>query len=752
VSLADRSPGWPALLWPTAQRRQARRALAMAAGLIAPGPPEGEEAEKGEAEKGEGEKGEGEKGEGEKRGKRVPSGGAIEIEAYDVWADAPPGALRDASPLLLEIPGAGWLALVRCGARNATVRGPRGMTRLRVSELEAHLWSAAGAVDHTARLALAADGVIDVLQPGASRSGTGRRPATRARIGRALLAPALYGRALATGERLRPAVGSLRHELRRTGTLSRAVWLPLGYAIQFALFVRVWSLAGGLLLADAGGVGGARGPALPPRFTELGGCLAAWVVVQLLTTASMSRLSLEAGGVIRTWLMRRMLRLHPERIRTAGLGDLLGRVLEAETLDVLALGGGVQTVAGLFELATGIIVMMLGGLTILPALSASLGIAALAVVGTVYARRFASWAAQHRELTHDLIERMCGHATVLVQDCAARRAVSDERDVGQYAALARRMDRAETVLTVVLPRLWLLATLATVGWAAAVGGLSAGAVATSLGGIWLFYSGLRRGADALPVVIAVRQAWQRMAPLIATDQAAEDAAIVEGNLALARASAAGVQDLASPEVVRGALAAQGVSFQFPHRPVAVLRDVELAIGAGDRILIQGSSGGGKSTLAALLTGLQTPTTGELYLDGLSQGAMGLSRWRHRVGAVPQFHDNHMMSADLLFNLLMGRRWPPRLADVAAAEKVCHALGLGPLLARMPGGLQQQVGETGWQLSHGEQSRIFLARSLLQPLDVRVLDETFAALDADTLDEVMRVVLAAPATLLVVAHP
>jgi ABC-type transport system involved in cytochrome bd biosynthesis fused ATPase/permease subunit len=71
---------------------------------------------------------------------------------------------------------------------------------------------------------------------------------------------------------------------------------------------------------------------------------------------------------------------------------------------------------------------------------------------------------------------------------------------------------------------------------------------------------------------------------------------------------------------------------------------------------------------------------------------------------------------------------------------------------MPAGLQQLVGETGWQLSHGERSRIFVARSLLQVLDVRVLDESFAALDPDTLDEVLAAVLARPEALIVIAHP
>jgi ATP-binding cassette subfamily B protein len=137
---------------------------------------------------------------------------------------------------------------------------------------------------------------------------------------------------------------------------------------------------------------------------------------------------------------------------------------------------------------------------------------------------------------------------------------------------------------------------------------------------------------------------------------------------------------------------------------------------------------------------------------VAQSVLGAVEWRHRVGAAPQFHDNHVIGANLAFNLLLGRRWPPRAQDFADAEQVCRKLGLGPLLDRMPAGLQQQVGETGWQLSHGERSRLFIARSLLQSLDARVLDESFAALDPETLDEVMAAVLERPEALVVIAHP
>ena len=65
---------------------------------------------------------------------------------------------------------------------------------------------------------------------------------------------------------------------------------------------------------------------------------------------------------------------------------------------------------------------------------------------------------------------------------------------------------------------------------------------------------------------------------------------------------------------------------------------------------------------------------------------------------------------------------------------------------------QLVGETGWQLSHGERSRLYIARALLQGAELIVLDESFAALDPQTLRDALAYVLEQAPTVLVVAHP
>jgi ATP-binding cassette subfamily B protein len=123
-----------------------------------------------------------------------------------------------------------------------------------------------------------------------------------------------------------------------------------------------------------------------------------------------------------------------------------------------------------------------------------------------------------------------------------------------------------------------------------------------------------------------------------------------------------------------------------------------------------------------------------------------------VACAPQYHENHVFTGTFAFNLLMGRVWPPSAKDLSEAEEVAREVGLGGLLDRMPGGMAQMVGETGWQLSQGERSRVFLVRALLQNSDLTILDESFAALDPENLRMSLECTLKRSRSLLVVAHP
>jgi ATP-binding cassette subfamily B protein len=197
---------------------------------------------------------------------------------------------------------------------------------------------------------------------------------------------------------------------------------------------------------------------------------------------------------------------------------------------------------------------------------------------------------------------------------------------------------------------------------------------------------------------------------------------------------------------------RGVFYRPPRASEPVLAGCELVIREGDRVLLDGPSGGGKSTLARIMAGLHRPDAGLVLAGGLDLATLGDHGWRRRITLVPQFHDNHVFQGALAFNLLMGRTWPPSNGDVAEAEVLCRELGLGPALDRMPSGMLQIVGETGWQLSHGERSRVFIARALLARSPLVILDESLAALDPETLVMVMQCVERRATAALVIAHP
>ncbi len=151
----------------------------------------------------------------------------------------------------------------------------------------------------------------------------------------------------------------------------------------------------------------------------------------------------------------------------------------------------------------------------------------------------------------------------------------------------------------------------------------------------------------------------------------------------------------------------------------------------------------------MITDTRAATSGQVLMRGLDRTTVGSARWQRQIAT--QFHDNHVLSGSLAFNLLMGRAWPPAPGDRREAEAVCRELGLGSMIDRMPSGLDQVVGETGWQLSHGERSRVFLARALLQRAELVVLDETFGALDPLTLQRCLEVVRRRAPALVVIAH-
>jgi ATP-binding cassette, subfamily B, bacterial len=558
--------------------------------------------------------------------------------------------------------------------------------------------------------------------------------AASASVANALVAERLRSQRLQAGWLLRvPASTAFRSQLRAAKVRRTFVLLSAAHAAQYLLWLAAWWLLGRAALQGR----------LDP------GWLSAWTVMllsviplQLAAFWMQGRLAITIGALLKQRLLAGAFRLEPEEIRREGAGHLLGRVIEAEAFESLALGGGFTAVFAALELVIAAAVVALASPHL--ALLLALWTCVAAVLGVIFFRRRLSWVQHRITLTLELIERMVGHRTRIAQQRPERWHDGEDESVERYVEESASMDRAAVRLVALVPRGWMVVGLAGIA-PMFVRGEDGVSLSIALGGVLLAFRGLDRLTQGISSLAGAAIAWRQTAPVFrAASRARVEAAVADLPASSNSISTDGRQP--------AALEATDIRFRHSGRDQPVLQGCDLTIAPGERVILQGPSGGGKSTLASLLAGLRSPQSGLLMLDGLDRHTLGSDGWRRRVVLVPQFHENHLVLGSLAFNLLMGVSWPPSEADFGRAEGVLRELGLGATLDRMPSGLLQTVGETGWQLSHGERSRVFLARALLQQPDVLILDESFAQLDPENMKLALDAVTSRPSSVLLIAHP
>jgi ATP-binding cassette subfamily B protein len=521
--------------------------------------------------------------------------------------------------------------------------------------------------------------------------------------------------------------------------LPRLLACVLGtYAIGYGAYLASWWLLG------LGALSGRLDQGWLPAWALL---LFTLVVFRLLTLASSGGLAIRAGTILRRRLMSAALELDPQAIRRMGIGTLLGSVIEVGAAETLTIQGGIALLTALVELVFAGVVLSAGAAGWLHIVLLLGTVCSTALVGGHYYRRRRRWTERRLGLTDRLIEFMAGHRTRLAQEPSSHWNDGEDESLETYLGTSRIMDRLTVGLQVLVPGGWLLVGLLALVPAFVGGDGVTVPLAVSVGGIILAHGALKNLVSGMAQLIAVLIAWDRIRPFWGTASGRSRAGHPE--FGCAPASPALADDRSSTPPF---LQLRDVVFRYQDRSQPVVRGATLSIGRGDRLLLEGPSGGGKSSLAGILAGANRPASGLVLLDGLDKETLGSTGWRRRVAIAPQFHENTLIKGSLAFNLLMARDWPPRQTDLQEAAGVSRALGLGPLLDRMPGGLMQMVGEGGWQLSHGEKSRVYLARALLQGAELIILDESFAALDPQTLGGALTAVMDAVPSLLVIAHP
>lgn len=193
--------------------------------------------------------------------------------------------------------------------------------------------------------------------------------------------------------------------------------------------------------------------------------------------------------------------------------------------------------------------------------------------------------------------------------------------------------------------------------------------------------------------------------------------------------------------------AENLSFGYTaERPV--LSNVSFEAKPNTVIAFAGPSGGGKSTIFALLERFYQPTSGQVLIDDQDIQTLNLTHWRSQIGYVSQ--DSAVFAGSIRENLQYG------LARTLTDEELWHGLSLAyadQFVREFPEQLETELGERGVKLSGGQKQRIAIARAFLRDPKVLMLDEATASLDSQSEEKVQRALeqLMEGRTTLVIAH-
>ena len=196
---------------------------------------------------------------------------------------------------------------------------------------------------------------------------------------------------------------------------------------------------------------------------------------------------------------------------------------------------------------------------------------------------------------------------------------------------------------------------------------------------------------------------------------------------------------------------KGITFDHVHFEYVpgreVLHDINLEIPVGNTIALVGNSGGGKTTISALIPRLYEVSKGAIKIDGSDIKNISQKSLRQQIAMV--FQDNFLFSGTIRENILLGNEKADEQTIWAALKNAC----LDEFVKELPQGLETEIGERGILLSGGQKQRLAIARAFVKNAPVVILDEATSALDnkservvQEALDNLMK-----NRTVIVIAH-
>ncbi|MEK6746303.1 MAG: ABC transporter ATP-binding protein [Pseudomonadota bacterium] len=199
---------------------------------------------------------------------------------------------------------------------------------------------------------------------------------------------------------------------------------------------------------------------------------------------------------------------------------------------------------------------------------------------------------------------------------------------------------------------------------------------------------------------------------------------------------------------------QNVSFTYPEKSEAVLKNISLQIPAHKITALVGTTGSGKSTLADIITGILRPESGEIYIDDKLLDTQSIRPWQNIIGYVPQqiFLIDDTIRRNIAFGIDDNKIDETAVFSAAKMAQIDDFIS-----SELADGYNSVVGERGVRLSGGQRQRIGLARALYHNPQLLVLDEATSALDNVTERSVMETInrlgndIDSRKTIVVIAH-
>jgi ATP-binding cassette subfamily C protein LapB len=357
-----------------------------------------------------------------------------------------------------------------------------------------------------------------------------------------------------------------------------------------------------------------------------------------------------------------------------------------------------------------------------------------------------SYVVQHKmhELSESTFRATALRNATLIESLTAIETIKTQGAEGQ---MQERWERTAAFLARVSSQLRLLSASAINGTATLQ---QLTTVVTIIAGVYLIHNGMLTMGGLIASTMLIGRAMAPLGQIVGLLMQYHNARLsltsLEQTMARPTERSGDTALVHRPEL-HGDIEFREVSFGYGKDAEPVLKDLSLKIRAGEKVVVIGRVGSGKTTLQKLILGLYEPVAGAVLVDGVDLRQLDPADLRRNIGYVSQ--DSMLFFGTLRENIAIGAPYADDRAIIEAAE----VAGLTEFVNRHPEGFDMPIGERGESLSGGQRQGVAIARAMLLDPPILILDEPTSAMDfsseAQFKERLRR--LAANKTVVIVTH-